>query len=79
MSDLQENALSSNWHPSKKDRDGIMETDAFVKVRCGKCKNEQVIFGKAASAVKCHVCEEVLAKSTGGKANITARVLETLS
>ena len=56
-----------------------MEADTFVKVRCGKCKNEQVIFGKAANTVKCLVCEEVLATSTGGKADITARVLETLS
>lgn len=55
------------------------DNDTFVKVRCGKCKNEQVIFGKAASTVNCLVCEEVLAESTGGKAKITARVLETLN
>lgn len=50
----------------------------FVKVRCAKCKNEQVIFGKAAMEVKCLVCGETLAKSTGGKADIKARVLEVL-
>lgn len=56
-----------------------MVEDTFVKVRCSKCKNEQVIFGKAASTVKCLVCGEILAESTGGKADIKARVLETLS
>lgn len=53
-------------------------TSKFVKVRCSKCKNEQIIFGKAASTVRCLVCEEVLATSTGGKAELTARVLEVL-
>ena len=53
-------------------------TSKFVKVRCVKCKNEQVVFGKAANTVKCLVCEEVLAKSTGGKAEFVARVLEVL-
>ena len=51
----------------------------FSKVRCIKCKNEQVIFIKAASTVKCLVCEEVLAESTGGKAKIVAEVLENYS
>ena len=50
----------------------------FIKIRCPKCKNEQIIFEKASSEVKCLVCGEVLAKSTGGKAKITVNVLETL-
>jgi small subunit ribosomal protein S27e len=49
----------------------------FMKVRC-KCKNEQIIFEKASSEVKCLVCGEVLAISTGGKAKITTNILETL-
>ena len=49
----------------------------FVKVRC-KCKNEQIIFGKAATEVKCLVCGETLAKPTGGKINVIARTLEVL-
>ena len=53
-------------------------TSKFVKVRCAKCKNEQVIFGKASTTVKCLVCGEVLSTPTGGKSNITARVLEVL-
>jgi len=49
----------------------------FIKVRC-KCKNEQIIFGKAASVIKCLVCDTVLAEPSGGKTKIKARVLEVL-
>ena len=49
----------------------------FIKVRC-KCKNEQIIFEKASSEVKCLVCGEILAKPTGGKAKIRSRVEEVL-
>ncbi|MFT7615832.1 MAG: small subunit ribosomal protein S27e [Candidatus Woesearchaeota archaeon] len=48
----------------------------FIKVRCAKCKNEQVIFGKAASTVSCTVCGEELATTTGGKAKVHARIVE---
>ncbi|MBI4895354.1 MAG: 30S ribosomal protein S27e [Candidatus Aenigmarchaeota archaeon] len=52
--------------------------DKFVQVKCEKCKNEQAIFTRASSIVKCLVCEEVLAEPTGGKALIKAKVLEYL-
>ncbi|MBI5148491.1 30S ribosomal protein S27e [Candidatus Pacearchaeota archaeon] len=51
----------------------------FVKVRCPKCNNEQVIFGKATTIVKCLICSQVLCEPSGGKAKIKARVLEVLS
>ncbi len=51
----------------------------FVKVRCPKCKNEQVIFGKVSTQVKCVVCGTELAKPTGGKSNVKSRVLEVLN
>ena len=51
---------------------------SFVKVRCNKCKNEQIIFGSISSVVKCLVCDTELAVPTGGKANIMGRVLEVL-
>lgn len=50
----------------------------FLKVRCPKCKNEQIIFGKASSNVRCLVCGKLLAEPTGGKARVKARVLEVL-
>ena len=42
----------------------------FLKVKCKKCNNEQVLFEKSATVVKCLVCGEVLAQPTGGKAKI---------
>jgi small subunit ribosomal protein S27e len=57
----------------------LKETDTkFVKVRCQKCKNEQSVFSKASTVIKCLVCEEVLAEPTGGKAHFIATVLEVL-
>ncbi|HLD00729.1 MAG TPA: 30S ribosomal protein S27e [Candidatus Nanoarchaeia archaeon] len=50
----------------------------FIKVRCAKCKNEQIIFGNSASVVKCLVCAKDLAYPTGGKSKISGRVLEVL-
>ena len=41
----------------------------FMKLKC-KCKNQQVIFSKPSSVVKCLVCGEVLAEPTGGKARV---------
>ena len=53
-------------------------TSKFIKVRCSKCKNEQIIFGKAATIVKCLVCGKVIAEPTGGKIRVKARILEVL-
>ncbi|MEM4268364.1 MAG: 30S ribosomal protein S27e [Candidatus Woesearchaeota archaeon] len=53
-------------------------TSKFVKVRCPKCKNEQITFGKSASVVKCLVCSRVLVEPSGGKSRIKARILEVL-
>ncbi|NOZ81461.1 MAG: 30S ribosomal protein S27e [DPANN group archaeon] len=50
----------------------------FIKIRCPKCKNEQIVFGKSASKILCLVCGKHLADSTGGKTKIKARILEVL-
>lgn len=50
----------------------------FVKVRCAKCKNEQIIFSKPSSQVPCLVCEKPLANPSGGKADLIARAVEEL-
>ena len=47
----------------------------FIKVRCNKCKNEQIVFGKSASVVNCLVCGDGLLEPSGGKSKIKARVL----
>lgn len=46
----------------------------FIKVKC-KCKNEQVIFKRASTVVKCLVCNEVLAEPRGGNADIKAEIV----
>lgn len=51
----------------------------FVHVICKKCKEEQVIYNKAATNVVCNNCGEVLAESTGGEVRMKAKVLEILS
>ena len=57
-----------------------METRSkFIKVRCSGCKNEQVVFGNASTAVHCLVCKEEIVTPTGGKSKISARVLEVLA
>lgn len=53
-------------------------TSKFVKIRCPKCKNEQIMFGKSSTTVSCLVCSKVLSDPTGGKARIKARILEVL-
>lgn len=51
---------------------------SFIKVRCENCKNEQVIFSKPSSIVKCLVCATVLATPNGGIAKVNAVTLEIL-
>jgi small subunit ribosomal protein S27e len=55
-----------------------LPTSKFIKIRCPKCKNEQIIFGKTSTIIKCLVCEKVIAEPTGGKSKVKARILEVL-
>jgi small subunit ribosomal protein S27e len=50
----------------------------FIKVRCPKCKKEQVIFGKAATKIKCNSCGNVLGQPSGGKTKVKSQILEVL-
>jgi len=50
----------------------------FLKVICSKCKNEQIIFNKASTSVKCLVCGATLASSKGGKAKVRSKVIQVL-
>jgi small subunit ribosomal protein S27e len=54
-------------------------TSRFIKVRCPKCKNEQIVFGKTSTQVNCLVCGKSLAGTSGGKGKIKGRVLEVLN
>ena len=50
----------------------------FLLVRC-ECNNDQMIFEKACQEVKCLVCGKTLASPTGGKADISAKVIRRIS
>jgi len=50
----------------------------FLKVKCESCNNEQIIFNKASTVVKCLVCGKILAEPTGGKANIKTKIVQVL-
>lgn len=56
----------------------MQDRSRFLKVKCNKCRNEQIIFSRCATVIKCLVCEAVLAEPTGGRANIHATVLQAL-
>ena len=55
-----------------------MPDSRFIKVKCPQCKNEQTVFNRASTEVKCLVCSKVLVRPTGGKAKVLAKVLEVL-
>ncbi|MCW4025838.1 MAG: 30S ribosomal protein S27e [Candidatus Bathyarchaeota archaeon] len=46
----------------------------FLRVKCPKCGNEQLIFSNAVNKVTCNVCGEMLASPTGGKTKINGDV-----
>jgi small subunit ribosomal protein S27e len=50
----------------------------FIRVKCVKCGNEQVIFDRPSLAPHCSVCDELLAEPTGGKAKLKGEVVQQL-
>jgi small subunit ribosomal protein S27e len=49
-------------------------SSSFVRVKCPKCGNEQLVFSNAVNKVTCNVCGETLAEPTGGKAKINGDI-----
>ncbi|MEM3565490.1 MAG: 30S ribosomal protein S27e [Candidatus Bathyarchaeia archaeon] len=47
----------------------------FVRVKCLKCGNEQIIFSHAVNRVTCNVCGVELAEPSGGRAAIKGEVV----
>ena len=72
--------VSSGW--VKNIRDHVRENQKIVarvlRVKCLDCDNEQIIFDRAASDVKCIICGKTIVKSRGGKAKIMAHIDEVL-
>ncbi|MCS7096263.1 MAG: 30S ribosomal protein S27e [Candidatus Bathyarchaeota archaeon] len=50
----------------------------FLRIKCLKCGNEQIIFSHATNMVNCNVCGAELAVPSGGKADIKGEVIEVL-
>ncbi|MGC8849675.1 MAG: 30S ribosomal protein S27e [Candidatus Bathyarchaeia archaeon] len=50
----------------------------FLRVKCNSCGNEQIIFNRASTLIRCKVCDEVLAEPTGGKARIKGEAVQEL-
>lgn len=50
----------------------------FLKVKCQKCGNEQVVFERSSTSIKCNVCEEILLEPQGGKGKIKGEVVQSL-
>ncbi|MBI5347534.1 MAG: 30S ribosomal protein S27e [Candidatus Aenigmarchaeota archaeon] len=57
-----------------------METieSKFLKVKCAKCNNEQILFSKSAAMIKCLVCGNVLAEPTGGRCAVKAKIIQVV-
>lgn len=50
----------------------------FLKLRCPRCKNTQITYGKASTWVKCKSCNKLLIKPKGGKAKVVALVKKVI-
>jgi small subunit ribosomal protein S27e len=53
----------------------------FLRVKCQNCESESIIFNHAKTIVECtnDDCNTILAEPSGGKAQVHAEILETLS
>ena|GEM_PF-25468 len=50
----------------------------FLRVKCTKCGNEQLLFSNAVNKITCNVCGETLAEPSGGRAKIKGEVQAVL-
>jgi small subunit ribosomal protein S27e len=48
---------------------------SYLKVKCPKCGNEQIVFSSAVNKVSCNVCGAELAEPSGGKAKIKGEIV----
>ncbi len=54
------------------------EVSKFLRVSCPRCGKKKIIFGKAATHVKCDNCNYLLLKTKGGKSKIRAPIKEVI-
>jgi len=48
---------------------------SFIRVKCLKCGNEQIVYSSAVNRVSCNVCGTELAEPSGGKAIIKGEIV----
>jgi len=48
---------------------------SFVRVKCLKCGNEQIVFSSAVNKVNCNVCGIELASPSSGKARMKGEIV----
>jgi small subunit ribosomal protein S27e len=53
-------------------------SSTFIRVRCLKCGNEQLLYSNAVNTVNCNVCGETLAEPTGGRVKIKGEITAVL-
>jgi len=51
---------------------------SFLKVKCPKCGNEQLVYSHAVNHVNCNVCGTELVEPSGGKAKIKGEIVAVL-
>ncbi len=51
----------------------------FLKVICNDCQNEDIIFDRASTVIRCKSCEATIVTPKGGRANlVNCTVVEVL-
>ena len=62
----------------KKDHVLVPEPSSkFNKVKCHECEEEQTVYSHSTTQVICNSCGNILSKSTGSKAKINGKILES--
>ena len=49
----------------------------FLKINCKECEKENIVYSHASTSVTCKSCGNVIAKSTGSKAQILGKISGT--
>lgn len=47
----------------------------FLRVKCLKCGNEQIVYSHSVNRVSCNVCGVELVEPSGGKAKINGEII----
>ena len=53
-------------------------SSSFLRVKCLKCGNEQLLYSNAVNKINCNVCGATLAEPSGGKAKIKGEIQAVL-